>query len=489
MPESHDNIMVGMASIPEREASMLAAVASLARQADVIYVSLNGYDHVPVGLPENVVATIRPGNVGDAEKFAEVKDWDGIVVTCDDDILYPADYVATLVDGLDRHGRETIVGFHGGTTSGWTGAHTAATEKRIRCLGALTQDDPDVNVLGTGALAYDSRQVPIWRDLFRHQNMADVHLACHAHTFGIPMVALAHDAGWLGNLEPAGGATIYESNRAGDGSVRDTRANRKAELDRIDWAASPRRPRVRVSVATCERTELLYDLLLDLEREAATVDLEVAIYEDPADADYGLHRAFVAERGWEWHTMGSRCGKSGYWMVVDQQHRDASMSAADWFVTLPDDIRLERHAVAQAISTFERLDDPSTLTLWRLMDHEDTGSWTGMLPVDRGDAFESYFADGCFLHRRELLEFFDGGFPQPRRRRPRRVRHGERLAGMRDDAVTSTSSGVGRAMSIALHRAGKRMYRVARTLAVPVPNAPSVMNPDVTDRRYPGVAL
>ncbi len=481
--------MAGIASVPERKAELEQVIASLAPQVDEIRLSLNGYTEEPLFLRRfpNVVATIRDGAGGDAEKFADVDDWDGIVVTCDDDLLYPDDYVHTLVSGLDRHGHDRIVGFHGGLTDGWREhPHGAANVKRIACLGELRHDDTDVNVLGTGVMAYDARHTPLWRSLFRSANMADVYLACHAHRFGIPMVALAHEAGWLGNLEPAGGATIYESNRVGDGTCRDTRDRRRAELDRIDWTTAPTRPLLRVSIATCQRPELLGELLLDLEREAQTLDVEVAVYEDPTDADYGLHRDLCAERGWTWTTMADRCGKDGYWMLVDRQHRDAAKSSAEWFVFLPDDVRLVHSAFARAIDTWLRLDAPAALTLWRLMDHEDTGSWTGQLPVDRGEAFESFFVDGNLLCRRELLDFFHFALQRPRIPRPRRIRAGE-ADGQPAGAVTS--SGVGRSMSLELFRAGKRMYRVSKSLAVPVPDVESVMNPEVTDRRYPGVAL
>ena len=189
--------MAGIASVPEREQSLERTLRSIAPQVDRVSLSLNGYKRWPSFLDEfpNVRAVVRDVNGGDAEKFAEVDDWDGIVVTCDDDLLYPPDYVARLLEGLDRHGHDKLVGFHGGTTLGWNGKHSAATEKVIRCLGDLDQDDTDVNVLGTGTLAFDARYVPVWRDVFRYPNMADVHLACHARTFGIPMVALRSPGG------------------------------------------------------------------------------------------------------------------------------------------------------------------------------------------------------------------------------------------------------------------------------------------------------
>jgi hypothetical protein len=464
-----------MASIPERVSSLERAVASLAPQADRICVALNGYTEWPEFLDAytHVHATVMPAgaNGGDAEKFAGVDDWDGYVATCDDDLLYPPNYIPTLKAGIERHGRRTIVGFHGGKTLGFTGAAMAATHKQIRCLGDLARDDVDVNVLGTGALGFHTAGVPLWRDVFRHPNMADVHLACHARYFGIPMVALAHRRGWLKDICPPG-PTIYESNKRRDGTERDTHEQREIAMSRFDWGTTPARPCVRVSIATCDRPELLDDLLADLEKKAGWLDIHVAVYDDYSRADYSAARARVSAHGWSWHRFPRRLGKDGHWQLINKELADCRDAEADWFVFLPDDVRMVKHALARAIDTWTRLDDPATLTLWRLKDHEGQPNWTGRLPVDAGEGFEVFHVDGIYLCRRDTLEFLDYACPRPTtvRRRP-------------------TSSGVGRAMSLHLHAAGKRMYRVNRSLAMPVPNVPSVMNPEAADRRYQWVAL
>lgn len=465
-----DQVLAGVASIPGREASLEAVMAAVAPQVDRIAVSLNGHEEIPEFLcryPHASVIVRGDGGGGDAEKFADVDGWDGFVVTVDDDIAYPAGYVGRLLEGLVEHGIDRIVGFHGGTTAGWTGAHTAATVRQIRCLGGLAADDPDVNVLGTGALAFHAAHVPVWRSLFRSPNMADVHLACHAHRFAIPMVALAHRQGWLRDIQP-GGPSIYESNRAGDGSVRDTRAARELELAAIDWTAPPARPRMRVSVATCARPHLLPRLLDDLEREGRYVDLEVAVYEDPSDSDYAVARAQVERNGWTWHRFDRRLGKTDHGQLVTAEFVGCRGSGADWFAFLPDDVRLVRHALPRAIDVWRQLDEPSALTLWRLSDHEGRMNWTGRFPLDRGAAFEVFHLDGIYLCRRELLEVFSYELPA-------------RLP------AGPMSSGVGRAMSLRLHGAGHRMYRVPRSLAVPVVGEPSVMNADATDRLQPGM--
>lgn len=228
---------------------------------------------------------------------------------------------------------------------------------------------------------------------------------------------------------------------------------------------------IRVTVTTCDRPHLLPALLSDIEREAAYVETEAAVYEDPTGADYGEAREVADRNGWAWHRFGTRLGRDGYPNLVSRRMSDCRASGADQFLFLPDDVRLVEGALAAAVETWELLEDPATLTLWRLKEDENQDCWTGLLPVDRGAAFEVFHVDGLYLCGRETLEFL--GYRCPRV---------QRISGR-------TSSGVGRAMSLTLHQAGKRMYRVNRSLAFPVHGVQSVMNPDATDRRYPWAYL
>lgn len=467
-----DSVMAGIASIPERVGSLERTLASITPQVDQVFLSLNDYTEEPAFLDDfsNVTATVRRVNAGDAEKFAAVDDWDGYVITIDDDLLYPPDYVETLIAGIERYDRRRACSFHGGTTSGFSArVHGAATLKRLHCLATVAADDLDVNAVGTGVLGWHTAHVPIWRDIFRTPNMADVYLSCHAHRFGIPLAVLAHQQGWLEYILPDGMGTIYDSNAAGDGTFFDTREERRLELETIDWTQPPSRPRVRVSIATCSRPELLLELLEDLARDAVGIDLEVGVYEDPTDVTYESVRAFCEQRGWEWHKFERRLGVRDHYQLVAQELADAKRSKADWFVFLPDDVRLGRNTIARAIDTWHRLDDPATLTLWRLASLEGKTNWTGREAVEHANATEVFHVDGLYLCRRPTLERLGFAVTDPR-------------------PAPGFSSGVGRQISVALHRAGARMYRVDRSLVTVNDGGVSIMNPAEREK-HPAVAL
>lgn len=456
-------IMAGLASIPERESSLKRVLESLSPQVDKIALSLNDYERVPsfVAGFGNVEPTVRPLNGGDAEKFAGVDSWAGVVVTADDDVLYPRDYVQTIVAGLERYDYRAAVSFHGGTTLGWNGSAVAASHKRIRCLGHLGADDSDVNVLGTGTLAFHTDHVPVWRDLFRTPNMADVYFATHAHVMGIPMVALAHKASWLRDICPPTGRRIYESNRHRDGTACDTELAREREIRRFDWSERPGRPKVRVAIGTCMRPVQLLELLRDLERESKWVELEVEVYEDPRGnaADYSEAKLFCRRRGWQWDRFQLRLGRAGYWRMVKRQLRDCQISEAEYFIFLPDDIRLVHHAIPRALELWHRLDSPATLTLWRLGSLDGRANWTGRKPELREYAAEIFHVDGNFLCQRPTLEALDYVIMDTRKKR-------------------RTSSGVGSQMSKRLHAQRRRMYRVDKSLALNNDEGVSIMNPE-----------
>ena len=110
-------IRASLASIPERERSLQQTVASLLPQVDRLGVYLNGYDSVPDFLHDpriDVARSEETGDRGDAGKFfwSDAGDFD-YHLACDDDLLYPPDFAATMVAACDRHGRRALVGLHG----------------------------------------------------------------------------------------------------------------------------------------------------------------------------------------------------------------------------------------------------------------------------------------------------------------------------------------------------------------------------------------
>jgi len=85
-------VTINIATITERESLLINTIKSLYDQADRINIWLNNYRSIPLWLSDPKIkhhATIN--NVGDAGKFGFKSK--GFIFSCDDDIIYPPDYV------------------------------------------------------------------------------------------------------------------------------------------------------------------------------------------------------------------------------------------------------------------------------------------------------------------------------------------------------------------------------------------------------------
>jgi hypothetical protein len=166
-------VWAGMATIDGREGCRAMAVDSIVPQVDRL--------------------TIADGNRrGDQAKFLACEHAPAGIVfaSVDDDLIYPADYIATLLDGLKRH-PGCIVSFHG-----WTMDENGEMVDNYRCLENVW-DDVEVHVAGTGVMAFHIDTIrPLMAD-FESVN-ADVWLSLRAEERGIKRVVLAHRSYWLG---------------------------------------------------------------------------------------------------------------------------------------------------------------------------------------------------------------------------------------------------------------------------------------------------
>lgn len=227
----------GLASVPERVDSLARTVESLLPQVDRVGVYLDGYPDVPACLDDKRIAAVRSQDDDrwrdrrDAGKFYWADEADGYYVSCDDDIVYPGDYVQTLVDAIERYGREAVVGLHGreyGRPAQAFGGYFA----NYHCLRDVAGEHP-VHLLGTGTLAYHTSTIRVSRDDFEQPNMADVWFAKLAQRQRVPLVVLPHRAGWIHHTNHA--RTIASECSAGTGSVRDTRALQERVVASTRW--------------------------------------------------------------------------------------------------------------------------------------------------------------------------------------------------------------------------------------------------------------
>lgn len=204
-------ITVCMATFPARFKQIPEAVASLLEQSltpDRILIYVNEANEVP-GLPDDPRIEVHGSsdvNMTDIGKF-EVASMveDGIVLTVDDDIWYPPNYVEDMVAAVQRYGGKAIIGVHGCVLPVGPAVSTwdeYRENRRVHWFQRAVSTDLPVNIVGTGTMAYDARHVRFDHRTYETGRMVDIHVAVEAQQKGYPMITPPRLREWMVPIEP-----------------------------------------------------------------------------------------------------------------------------------------------------------------------------------------------------------------------------------------------------------------------------------------------
>lgn len=219
-------VTASIASLWTREAALHSAVHSLSTQVDHLNVYLNGYDSVPSYLMAPHITVLRSqdklskGDIGDVGKFFWCNEIDtDFHLTADDDIIYPTNYVSSLMKFWKTFRSPVVVGVHGirirqedltpsqgGKGKGYYGSREVfmATEQ--------VRKAQNVHIIGTGTMMYrpqDLGQIDI-DQVFQEPNMADVWFGILAQKLELPMTIIPHEAGWIKEVPGTFDNSIYK---------------------------------------------------------------------------------------------------------------------------------------------------------------------------------------------------------------------------------------------------------------------------------------
>ena len=198
-----DQITVGMATYPGGFSTLAETVASLLNQTTPISrlnIYLNGEKSPPPLPNDSRIKIIRGPNLTDIGKFSAISGHSGYILTVDDDIEYPNDYVEMMIRKIDENERKYLIGVHGAVlpigppiTRWWDYSNL----RRTHVFQSNSITDFAVNVIGTGTLGYhtDIGEIP-WEQ-FDHHRMVDLHVAVWAQNNAIPMKIISRKRYWL----------------------------------------------------------------------------------------------------------------------------------------------------------------------------------------------------------------------------------------------------------------------------------------------------
>lgn len=196
-------VTVQIATIPDREKMLTRTVESLRDQADQINLMLNSYDHVPsvAGTPK-VAVYFRDNIKGDAEKFYGLGGIDGYIFTCDDDLIYPPDYVSSMLLGLVKLGNQAILTCHGRIMNEKPVKNSYTDRKAaFHCLKEV-KESVQLDIGGTGVMCWHSDYFFPDYNKVESKNMADIWVAKFASEQNCRIMLHPHAEGWMQYQNP-----------------------------------------------------------------------------------------------------------------------------------------------------------------------------------------------------------------------------------------------------------------------------------------------
>jgi len=214
--------LAALASIPTRAHLLPRVLEALRPQVDQIAVYLNGYAEIPPDVRALADLVIVDVDGGAAErKLHWAAAHDGLYLSCDDDLSYPADYVATMRAAVDEWGGAAICTVHGRE---YEGRPRDVHDVVVGSIGTYMMDVPRgrlVNHGGTGVMAWDARRIKV-PSTWEHANMVDMQLAIWAQRRSVPMYLVAHASKWIDVLRPQDQTSLWRTSTR-DGHDRRSR--------------------------------------------------------------------------------------------------------------------------------------------------------------------------------------------------------------------------------------------------------------------------
>lgn len=208
---------IQIATLPNRVDLLEKTVESLYNQVDTINIMLNGHEKVPECCKKPKINTVILDNsTGDAAKFYGIERLKGLVFTCDDDLIYPKEYINHLENKLKEYKYKHILSCHGRTMNKKpVKSYHRDRKEAFRCLYDVNQDS-FVDVAGTGCMAFHTDTVKVRYTDFQHPNMADIWMAKVCYEQQVKQLVIKHKEGWIKYMEPPN--TIFDE-RFWDGGI------------------------------------------------------------------------------------------------------------------------------------------------------------------------------------------------------------------------------------------------------------------------------
>eukprot|EP00871_Galdieria_phlegrea_P005732 jgi/Galph1/646/GphlegSOOS_G5383.1 len=208
-------ISCSMASTWPRIELLYDSIESLAHQIDKLYLYLNDYESVPSFLHTDFIHIFssqqeETGDLGDNGKFYSIPSSD-FHFTADDDIIYPEDYVDSMLEAFQSLRQPAILGVYGIILNQEKLFRQDYFHSRIVVsLDSFIPYPCQVHIIGTGAMLFQPRQINLSLKHFQYQNMADIYVSIFAKRNNITLTVINHTSNWLSEQTMGNLSSIYQ---------------------------------------------------------------------------------------------------------------------------------------------------------------------------------------------------------------------------------------------------------------------------------------
>lgn len=213
--DKEHEVVIGMASHPPREEGMLRRINELLPQCDRLCLYLNKYpDSILSKLPKSDKLEVILAGEGrkerDRSSFGKLF-WagkhDGFYFTVDDDLVFPRNYVDTMLSRLKEYENRFIVTVHGKMFKMGRNREISVVDGRIECSTLSYKAGCNYNVQvhspGNGVTAYHAKRIGLTYDALKatkgthHDCEDDMVVAIWALRNKVPVVRIRCDNNWI----------------------------------------------------------------------------------------------------------------------------------------------------------------------------------------------------------------------------------------------------------------------------------------------------
>jgi hypothetical protein len=212
------DITANIATIKARKYTLQGVVDSLKHQ--VTTVRVYGNDYVPEVEGDNVEVYSGPDYTDNA-KFFWLPISKGLYLSCDDDIIYPPDYVDTILKARKKYPNAWLT-FHGRRLKGLNLPYYTGHDA-YQCLGKVDADY-QIDVAGTGVSAFHTDLIKFDPLTWNDYRMSDLMASLECAKKNIRIICLKHQRFWINSAESHLKQSIH---------IREQRNTRQNELANV----------------------------------------------------------------------------------------------------------------------------------------------------------------------------------------------------------------------------------------------------------------